>query len=320
MSKDILSLINQTGILPTVSFNTVESAVETSQSLELQSLNIIEVMLRSDVSLTSIKAIRTRYPEFIIGAGTIKSIKDVIESKEAGADFFVLPYWIDEVIRYCIEQDYLVIPAVTNAKEIALADTYGLKCVKFFPAEPLGGTNTLNLFSGVFPNMKFIPTGGITTDNFKSYLKIPSVLAVGGGFMFDKEGFDEKSVKARSERLFKVLEMMFNFRIKHVGINMDMEYQALELSNKLSGIFGLNIKNGSKSYMVGDTFEVMKTPYYGEKGHIGIACDDVERAYHYLKHKGVEFIDETLAYDVFGKISVAYIADNFGGFAIHLMK
>ena len=277
-------------------------------------------MLRSNVSIESIQAIRARYPDFLIGAGTIKTVEDVIAAKEAGADFFVLPYWIESVIQYCFDKNYLVIPAVTNAKEIALASELGLKCVKFFPAEPLGGPTAIKLLSGVFPNMKFIPTGGIHAENFKAYLNVPSVLAVGGGFMFDKDGFEAKTITEISEGVFKVLMMMLRFRIKHVGINTDTESQALNLSENLAEVFGLGIRNGSKSYMVGDTYEVMKRPYFGEKGHIGIASDDVERAYHYLKRKGLHFIEETCAYDQTGKLSVSYIDEDFGGFAIHLMK
>lgn len=312
--------ISKTGILPTVSFKDVESAVKTVKALDLHGINVIEVMLRSNASIDAIKAIKESYPSFIVGAGTIKSIEDVERTLEAGASFFVLPYWDEAVVDYCIKKNLPVVPAVSSAKEIALAEKLGLDCVKFFPAESLGGVNALELYSGAFRTMKFIPTGGITQDNFKSYLNFPCVTAVGGGFMLDKSALENKDFIKVSESVGQTILKQFNFRTKHVGINMDSENDAFSLAGQMASLFGKTIRNGSKSVMVGSDVEVMKFNYHGDKGHIGIASDDVDRAYHYLSKRGVTFIEDTVAYDSHGKIKVAYLKESFGGFAIHLMR
>lgn len=312
--------ISKTGILPTVSFKDVESAVKTVKALDLHGINVIEIMLRSNASIDAIKAIKENYPNFIVGAGTIKSIEDVERTLEAGASFFVLPYWDEAVVNYCIENKLPVVPAVSSAKEIALAEKLGLECVKFFPAEPLGGVSALELYSGAFKSMKFIPTGGITQENFKSYLNLPCVTAVGGGFMLDKLALENKDFIAVTESIGNTILKQFNFRTKHVGINMETENEAFTLAGQLASLFGKTIRNGSKSVMVGGDVEVMKFNYHGEKGHIGIASDDVDRAYHYLSKRGVTFIEDTVAYDVHGRVTVAYLKEAYGGFAIHLMR
>ena len=312
--------ISKTGILPTVSFKDVESAVKTVKALDLHGINVIEIMLRSNASIDAIKAIKENYPNFIVGAGTIKSIEDVERTLEAGASFFVLPYWDEAVVNYCIENKLPVVPALSSAKEIELAEKLGLECVKFFPAEPLGGVSALELYSGAFKTMKFIPTGGITQENFKSYLNLPCVTAVGGGFMLDKLALENKDFIAVTESIGNTILKQFNFRTKHVGINMETENEAFTLAGQLASLFGKTIRNGSKSVMVGGDVEVMKFNYHGEKGHIGIASDDVDRAYHYLSKRGVTFIEDTVAYDVHGRVTVAYLKEAYGGFAIHLMR
>lgn len=320
MTHEFLESIRRIGILPTVSFDTVESAVKTAEVLDLQNINIIEVMLRSEASIDAIKAIRNHYPQFIIGAGTIKSIEDVKKAKLAGADFIVLPYWQADVITYCISENMLVIPGVSTAKEIADAEALGLKCVKYFPAEPLGGVEAIKLLSGVFPKMRFIPTGGITKDNFKDYLKVKCILAVGGGFMLDKVALANADYDQVGKYLYEVLHTLYNFRVKHIGINTNSEEQASDIANRLSTLFNFKVNNRSKSIFSSEQIEVMKLKYYGEGGHIGIATDDVDRAYHYLLSNNIKFITDTIAYDKDGLVSVAYIDEYFGGFAIHLMK
>ncbi len=84
-----------------------------------------------------------------------------------------------------------MIPGVTSPSEIATALDLGIKLVKFFPAEPLGGVNLLKALSGVYPNVRFMPTGGIHPGNVADYLSIPNVIACGGSWMVPRGALQE---------------------------------------------------------------------------------------------------------------------------------
>lgn len=110
------------------------------------------------------------------------------------------------------------------------------------------------------------------------------------------------------------------FELEHIGINTENETEALELAKTLSEIFNLNARHGQKSEFAGDYFECMKAPFLGKNGHIAMRTADLESAVTELKNKGLGFNQDTAAYDEEGKLKNIYLAGEFGGFAIHIMK
>lgn len=319
MTQDILEKIRQYGVLPTISFENVDEAVTACTLLSEKSIHVIEVMLRSENSLESIKKIKNDFPNFVVGAGTVKNIKDVETAIGAGADFVVSPFIDINTIQYCLSKDILIVPGVSTAQEIAIVTNLGVRTVKYFPAESLGGSSAIALLAGVFPEVSFIPTGGITTENFMSYLRQPTVIAVGGGFVFDKEALRRCDFPKLLNHIDHVLDVLFQFRIKHLGINMENNAEASDLAMRFNRLFNFNVEGKSKSYFAGDGLEIMKTQYFGEKGHIGIVSSDVDRAFHYLKRKGIMFIESSIVYTKNGRVKMAYLEGEYGGFAVHLM-
>jgi 2-dehydro-3-deoxyphosphogluconate aldolase/(4S)-4-hydroxy-2-oxoglutarate aldolase len=122
-------------------------------------------------------------PAMIVGAGTVISTDQVDTAVAAGARFVVSPGFSHAVVRRCRELDVPVVPGVATATELMTALDAGITIVKLFPAEPLGGVRTLRSLAAVFPQVRFVPTGGITATNAATYLGEPSVLAVGGSWM-----------------------------------------------------------------------------------------------------------------------------------------
>lgn len=110
------------------------------------------------------------------------------------------------------------------------------------------------------------------------------------------------------------------FELEHIGINTKNETEAQELATCLSSIFNLNPRHGQKSEFAGDYFEFMKTPFLGKNGHIAMKTPDLESAVEELKGKGLSFNVDTAAYDEEGKLKNIYLADEFGGFAIHILR
>jgi len=179
---DCDKLLSTVKILPVVKIPSLEDALPIAEALKAGGIPLIEVTLRSDCALDAIKKIAD--PDSIaIGSGTVMNLEQAKASHEAGASFVVCPGLDEEVIQYCKEKDLAVYPGVSTGTEVQRAYNLGLRCVKLFPAEACGGANLLKALSGPFPEMKFVPTGGVSLKNINSYLSIGSTLAAGGSWM-----------------------------------------------------------------------------------------------------------------------------------------
>lgn len=318
--NEILKIIGDIGIVPIMQLDNAEDAVPLAMSLEAGGLPLMEIMFRTPAAEESIRRISSEMPDFLVGAGTILNIDQVKRAVAAGAKFIVSPGFNPKVVSYCVENNIPITPGCITPTEIEAAIELGIEVVKFFPAVQMGGVAAMNELSGPYPNIKFIATGGLTTELMCEYLRFDKLLAAGGGFMVKPEYLHNKEFDKITMLTNEVIHKMLGLKIGHVGINCDSEIEALGLSRRLSGLFDFGISDFPKSYFAGKLFEVMKSPYYGQKGHISILSSDVPRAYAFLKRKGVEFIEQTAGYDEKGKLSVIYLKEEFGGFALHLAK
>ena len=149
-------------------------------------LKLVEVTFRSPRAAEVLEVI-AQESELIVGAGTVTRPGQVGVALDAGASFIVSPGLSTEVVKECARLAVPVIPGVSSPTEIMAAIDLGLSLLKFFPAEQLGGVGMLRALSPVFPDITFVPTGGIGLSNMAEYLALPSVGAVGGSWMFAKD-------------------------------------------------------------------------------------------------------------------------------------
>ena len=183
MKSEALEIVADAGILPVIAVPSLEAAVPLSDALVAGGVNAIEVTFRNAWAPDAIRAIRAAHPDMAIGAGTILEERQIAVAKDAGADFLVTPGLDPEIVRAAQAADLPIVPGVTNPTEITLGVKLGLKVLKFFPAEISGGVPALTLYHGPFPDVRFVPTGGMNMDNIGSYLAKPFVAACGGSYM-----------------------------------------------------------------------------------------------------------------------------------------
>ena len=184
MQRDeVLERVAAIGVLPVIAVPSVEAAEPLADALCAGGVAAIEVTLRNPWALDALVKIRARHPEMAIGAGTILDENQVAAAKAAGADFLVAPGLDVEIVRAAQAAGLPIVPGVTNPSEITRAVKLGLKTLKFFPAECFGGVKALTLMHGPFPEVKFVPTGGMSFANIGDYLKRPFVAACGGSYM-----------------------------------------------------------------------------------------------------------------------------------------
>jgi 2-dehydro-3-deoxyphosphogluconate aldolase/(4S)-4-hydroxy-2-oxoglutarate aldolase len=132
------------------------------------------------------------FPDMCVGAGSVLSVTQAEKAVSAGAKFIVSPGFDESIVGWCLERKIPVFPGVATPTEVIMGIKKGLNVLKFFPSEILGGINAVKAISAPFPQIKFIPTGGISAANLASYLGLSTVLACGGSWMANKKLINEK--------------------------------------------------------------------------------------------------------------------------------
>jgi 2-dehydro-3-deoxyphosphogluconate aldolase/(4S)-4-hydroxy-2-oxoglutarate aldolase len=169
-------------LIPVVNIAESRWASPLAEALTEGGLAVAEITLRSDCALAAIESLAAR-AGFLVGAGTVLNRDQAAAAIDVGAAFIVSPGLDEATVEYCLHNEVPVYPGVGTATELQRAFNMGLRVVKFFPAEALGGTRTLAALSAPFREMKFLPTGGIGPGNLGAYLQLTNVLACGGSWM-----------------------------------------------------------------------------------------------------------------------------------------
>lgn len=179
--------------LPIIEIETPQDVIPLSQILIEEGLTVIEITLRTPGSIEAIKLLREEHPYITIGAGTVLTNEQAKEAVEAGADFIVSPGFDPELVKYAISNKIVIIPGVNNPSQIQQALSFGLKTLKFFPAELSGGIKYLTAMGSVYRDVKFIPSGGINSNNLQEYIQLKNVFAVGGSWMVKRDFINSKN-------------------------------------------------------------------------------------------------------------------------------
>ena len=176
-------------LLPAVVIDNAELAIPLSEALLAAGLNVIEITFRTAAAAEAIRNIAKRFPEMIVGAGTLLTPDQVAQAREAGAVFGVAPGLSESVWRRSQACGLALIPGVVTPSEISRALELGCAVLKYFPAEASGGIKALQAVAGAFSHtgVRFVPTGGIDSRNLRDYLALPIVAAVGGSWMVEKK-------------------------------------------------------------------------------------------------------------------------------------
>lgn len=173
-------------LIPVVVIDDVASASPLAQALVDGGLPIAEVTLRTPNALNCL-AEMAKNTQVLVGAGTVLKVDQVDEAVAAGARFIVSPGLSASIAERCTALDVPYLPGASTATEIQAALDLGITTVKFFPAEASGGAKAVKALSAPFGGVRFVPTGGVNSDNVGSYLSLPQVDAVGGSWMIDTQ-------------------------------------------------------------------------------------------------------------------------------------
>lgn len=176
-------------IVPVVVLDHADSAEPLAEALLTGGLDIMEITFRTAAAEESIRRIAARFPEILLGAGTLLEQEQVRRARDAGAIFGLAPGLNPDSIAAARDVGLQFSPGVMTPSEVEQALALDCKLLKFFPAEVAGGVGMLKALAGPYGHtgLKFIPTGGVSSGNLEAYLKLPVVAAIGGSWMVDKD-------------------------------------------------------------------------------------------------------------------------------------
>lgn len=185
--QNIATALTACPVVPVLAIPDIAQAAPLACALAEGGITVSEITLRTEAGLPSIAAFKAAAPGMVVGAGTILDASDLERAVDAGADFIVSPGFDAQLLAALAACRVPALPGVATPGEAMAARNAGIRRVKLFPAEIVGGAAMIKGIGGPIQDMGFMPTGGVTPDNMGDYLALPNVYAVGGTWIAKPE-------------------------------------------------------------------------------------------------------------------------------------
>ena len=194
----VADTLDRVKIIPVLVLNSLEEGVAMCEKLCANGLPAAEITFRTAAAEPVIREVAERFPDMLVGAGTVLNTADLHRAADAGAKFAVAPGFNPTVAAEALKIGFDFIPGVCTPSEIEQAMALGFRTLKFFPAEAAGGVAMLKSLIAPYRHLgvRFMPTGGVKPANVESYLALPEVAAVGGTWL---NNCDAETVRAAAE-------------------------------------------------------------------------------------------------------------------------
>lgn len=314
----ILARVYQIGIIPVIAIDDAGKAVPLAKALTAGGIPAAEVTFRTAAGEEAIRRIARECPEVLVGAGTILNEEQCDRAIAAGAQFIVSPGYNEALVSHCMERGIPVLPGCVNASDMTRAVNAGLEVVKFFPAEQSGGLEFIKALAPVFPKLRFMPTGGVSTKNVVNYLGYDRIVACGGTWMVKKDLIEGECWEEITRICCEAVHTMLGFELMHVSIHCEDSEQAS--ASAICALLGFERKEGKSAPICFSAVDCMGKPGMGTRGHIAVGTNNIARAEANLRNRGVAFCEESREITAKGTTQAIYLADEFSGFAIHLVQ
>lgn len=188
-------LFEKSNCVPVVVIKDLAETVPTLKALMNAGIPTAEITFRTACAADAIRLGCEQFPDMLIGAGTVINAEQARAALDAGARFIVSPGLSAAVAEVCRAADVPYIPGCVTPTEIMQALDLGITTVKFFPANVYGGLKALKALAAPFPQVRFVPTGGVDRSNIDEFLAFDRIVAIGGSF-FVKEALEKMKEEA----------------------------------------------------------------------------------------------------------------------------
>ena len=316
---NIFDKLSLAGLVPVIKVQDALDAVPLCRALRDGGLPVAEITFRTAAAEDAILSVHKELPDVMLGAGTVLTVDQVDRAVAAGATYIVSPGFNPKVVAHCQSVGVPILPGCSSPTDIEMALEVGIDTVKFFPAEAVGGLKAIKAMSAPYGGVTFVPTGGINEKNVTEYLAFGKIKAVGGSFMVPEDAVAQKDW-ARIKRLTRqAVDLVLGIELRHIGVNSATPERAQRDAELFSRLTGWAIEDNADAACVGSVFEMLKSPFRGEHGHIALAVNNMGRAVWHLENRGFEF-DKSSAKTKNGKLQSIYFKDEIAGFAVHLLQ
>jgi len=198
-------------IVPVVVLDDERHAEPLADALAASGISTVEITLRTAAGLAALRRVSDR-TDLVVGAGTVLDAGQVDAAVDAGARFIVSPGFSAEVVARAREYGVVVLPGVATPSELQAAVNAGLSAVKLFPAAQLGGIGMIDVLRGPFPDVRFFPSGGITTATVRGYLDHPAVFAIGVSWLVSRDHLANERYGCITDECRAAISVMRNTR------------------------------------------------------------------------------------------------------------
>lgn len=183
--EEMVKVLREAGIMPVLVLENLDSGLKLCEVLLKCGLKAAEITYRTKAAPEIIAAAKKRFPQMLLGAGTVLNKDHLNQAFDLGAAFAVAPGFNPSVVGEAVEKGYAFCPGIATPSEVEQAYEMGVRMFKFFPAEALGGIAMLKNIIAPYKHLglSFMPTGGVTAANFADYLAVPQIAAVGGTWL-----------------------------------------------------------------------------------------------------------------------------------------
>ena len=203
----IIEQLGQLRLVPVVSLPTVEAGLQLAELLLRRGLGVIEITYRTECAGEAIERVCREFPELLVIAGTVISQEQVDQAVAAGVRGIVSPGFTPRLSAHCRQREIPFFPGVCTPSEVQAAREEGLSCLKFFPASLSGGTKMIDLFNALYPEVRFMPTGGINQENLMDYLGRANVLCCGGTWLCPEQLMINSRWEEIENRITRAVEL-----------------------------------------------------------------------------------------------------------------
>ena len=316
MSGNPFRALEEQGIAPVISLKDAGKAVPLAAALTEGGVTNIEITLRTDAALDAIARIKAAFPGMTVSAGTVLTTENVDDAVAAGADYVVTPGYADEIVAYCTERGVCVVPGCVTASEVDRGIRAGLKYLKFFPAESLGGLKAIDLLCGPYRGIRFLPTGGMTYDNIGAYLASKNILACGGSYMAPSALIEREDWAAITANVRRAMDLSLGFAFTRVGLKSGSAEEAEKACRRLALLFRLPCRPGKDEDLCGSAVAFPKALSASANGQLVFRTNNAARAAAYFGNAGVTVAEESCRRDAAGRLQTFCLEETVAGFAV----
>ena len=186
-TRSMRDILLRAPVMPILTIHDAHTAGDLAQALVKGGVMVFEVVKRTPATIAALHAMCEAAPEADIGMGTLMTPEDVTTAIQAGAKFGVSPGLTAELAQAIQAHQFPFLPGVATASEVMQARAFGLKELKYFPAQGVAGAAWIKDMAGVFPDVLFCPTGGIRPPDIPTYLSLSNCRTVGGSWVVPPE-------------------------------------------------------------------------------------------------------------------------------------